>query len=280
MSATVFLAVLAAALMHAGWNVLVKRDLDRFAALFLLQSLMGIIGAGMLMAFGMPAAPSFAFALTSGLLHTGYNICLARSYRDGDLSQVYPIARGMAPLLTLISTIALTADALLPLTMIGIAVLIAGIWLIAVEPAKVKRLDRQSLLFALGTSIFIAAYTIVDGLGGRASDNTAGYAGFVFLLDALFLTAYALWRRGMPVFGVFSKSWRSGMLGAILSAAAYWIAIWAMAHAPIAAVAALRETSIIFVVLLSARFLKEEMAWTRYAGGAMVVAGAALMRAA
>jgi drug/metabolite transporter (DMT)-like permease len=279
MSATVFLAVLAAAIMHAGWNVLVKQDRDRFASLFLLQFLMGIMGVGMLLALGLPAPASFAFALTSGALHLGYNICLARSYRDGDLSQVYPIARGAAPLLTLFLTLAATADAMTPLTITGIAILVAGIWLVAVDPRAVRRLDGQSLVFALGTSVFIAAYTLVDGLGGRASGHPIAYAALVFVLDAMFLLAYALWRRGPAIFKIFAESWRMGIVGAVLSAGAYSIAIWGMAHAPIAAVAALRETSIIFVMLLSARVLKEDMAWTRYAGGALVVAGAVLMRA-
>lgn len=280
MTATVFAAVLAAALMHASWNVLVKLKLDRFLSLFLLQSLMGIFGIAMMAGFGFPAADALLYALISGLLHTGYNIFLARSYRDGSLSQVYPIARGAAPLLTLAATLAIAHDALKLSTALGICILIAGIWLIAVDRRAAARLDSHSLYFALGTSMFIAAYTILDGLGGRASGNPSGYAGLVFLLDAMFLAAYAVWRRGTRVFADVLPSWRMGVTGAALSAGAYWIVIWAMTEAPIAAVAALRETSIIFVMLMSARFLKEELGWTRYAGGAMVVAGAVAMRLA
>ncbi len=280
MTATVFAAVLAAAFMHASWNVMVKLRLDRFLSLFLLQAIMGVFGIGMMAGFGFPAAGALAYAVVSGLLHTGYNIFLARSYRDGSLSQVYPIARGAAPLLTLAATFAIAHDTLKPFTAFGICILIAGIWLIAVDRRAAARLDRHSLYFAFGTSLFIAAYTVVDGLGGRASGNPSGYAGLVFLLDAVLLTAYAIWRRDTRVFADVAPSWRTGIAGAALSAGAYWIVIWAMTQAPIAAVAALRETSIVFVMLMSARVLKEDLGWTRYAGGALVMAGAVAMRLA
>jgi drug/metabolite transporter (DMT)-like permease len=280
MTATVFAAVIAASFMHASWNVMVKIELDRFLSLFLLQSLMGVLGIGMMLGFGFPVQAALPYAFTSGLLHTGYNIFLARSYRDGSLSQVYAIARGTAPLLTLTATVVVAHEGLTLWTAGGICVLIAGIWLVAVDPRAAARLDRHSLYFAFGTSAFIAAYTLVDGLGGRVSGNPSGYAGFVFLLDALFLAGYAVWRRGLRVFRDVLPSWRMGIGGAALSAGAYWIVIWAMTEAPIAAVAALRETSILFVMLMSARMLSEKLGWTRYAGGALVVAGAAAMRLA
>jgi drug/metabolite transporter (DMT)-like permease len=173
---TVFLAVLAAAVMHAGWNVLVKLKLDRFLSLFLLQTLMGLMGLAMLAVFAWPSAASLPYALTSGILHTGYNIFLARSYRTGDLSQVYPIARGTAPLLTLIVTFFAAHEAIGALTGLGIGVLVAGIWMTGLTGKRELKLDGLTLFFALGTSVFIAAYTVVDGLGGRASGSASGYA--------------------------------------------------------------------------------------------------------
>ena len=264
--------------MHASWNLLVKLHLDRFLSLFLLQSLMGLIGIAMLGWFGFPARESLPYALTSGVLHTGYNVFLARSYRTGDLSQVYPIARGAAPLLAMLATFVVAHDALSPLAITGIAILISGIWLVAVDRTSATRLDSVSLAFALATSCFIAAYTIVDGLGGRASHNASGYTGLVFLLDALFLTAFAVWRRGLGVFRLVAPFWKQGIAGATLSAGAYWIVIWAMTQAPIATVAALRETSILFVMAMSARFLSEKIGTARLAGGLLVVAGAVALR--
>jgi drug/metabolite transporter (DMT)-like permease len=275
---TVFLSVLAAAFMHASWNLLVKLRLDRFLSLFLLQTLMGFMGVAMLSFFAWPSQASLPYALVSGLLHTGYNIFLARSYRHGDLSQVYPIARGTAPLLTLLATWLVAHEQINMLTAMGIGVLVTGIYLVAVGKSKSLHLDRKTLLFALGTSGFIAAYTVVDGLGGRISGAASGYTGAVFILDAVFLCIAGVYMRGPGIFREIAPYWKSGLAGAILSAAAYWIVIWAMTKAPIAAVAALRETSILFVILMSAKFLRESISLTRILGGVLVVAGAVALR--
>ena len=278
MEITVFLAVLAAAFMHASWNLLVKLKLDRFLSIFLLQTLMGIMGVGMLLVFAWPTAASLPYALLSGVLHTGYNIFLARSYKHGDLSQVYPIARGTAPLLTLLITWFAAHEQIGVVTALGIGILVAGIWLIAFGKSEALRLDSKSLFFALGTSCFIAAYTVVDGLGGRASGAPSGYTAAVFILDAVFLFAYGIYVRGPGILKAVALFWKSGVMGALLSAASYWIVIWAMTEAPIAAVAALRETSILFVILMSARYLKENMTAARVAGGILVVLGAVALR--
>lgn len=278
MELTVFLAVLAAAFMHASWNLLVKLKLDRFLSIFLLQTLMGFLGVGMLFLFVWPSPASLPYALLSGVLHTGYNVFLARSYKYGDLSQVYPIARGTAPLLTLLITWFAAHEQIGVVTALGIGVLVSGIWLIAVGRSDALRLDNKSLFFVLGTSCFIAAYTVVDGLGGRLSGAASGYTATVFILDAVFLLAYALYVRGPGVLKAVAPYWKTGIVGALLSAASYWIVIWAMTEAPIAAVAALRETSILFVILMSAKYLKENMTAARVAGGVLVVIGAAALR--
>lgn len=278
MELTVFLAVLAAAFMHASWNLLVKLKLDRFLSLFLLQTLMGLMGIAMLFLFAWPARESLPYALVSGLLHTGYNLFLARSYRDGDLSLVYPIARGTAPLLTLLATWLVASEQIGAVTAMGIGTLVSGIWLVAVGKSKSLKLDRVSLFFALGTSCFIAAYTVVDGLGGRASGAASGYTATVFVLDAIFMLVAGLYMRGPGILVKVAPYWKSGIMGAFLSASAYWIVIWAMTQAPIAAVAALRETSILFVILMSAKFLKEHMSGARIAGGVLVVLGAVALR--
>lgn len=278
MSTHVFLLTLLAALMHASWNLMVKLHLDRFLSLFLLQSLMGLFGIAMMGWFGLPAADSLPFALTSGALHTGYNIFLARSYRHGDLSQVYPIARGTAPLLAMLATFLASHDVLSWMAVAGIAILISGIWLVAMDRTSTSRLDPASLAFALVTSLFIAAYTIVDGLGGRTSGNASGYTGLVFTLDAVFLGVFAVSTRGASVYRLVVPHWKQGLFGAALSAGAYWIVIWAMTQAPIATIAALRETSILFVMGMSARYLSEKISLVRLSGGLLVVAGAIALR--
>jgi drug/metabolite transporter (DMT)-like permease len=274
----IFLAVLLAALLHASWNLLVKLDLDRFLALLLISCVMGVMGVAMLAVFPWPSVASAPYYITSGLLHVGYNMFLARSYRTGDLSQVYPIARGTAPLMTFIGAWALAGETVAGLGTLGILLLVGGIWLTARPGSQSIRLDGMTLLFALGTSGFIAAYTIVDGFGARVSGSASAYAGMLFLLDALFMIAVALVTRGPSAFAQVLPSWKSGVAGAILSAGAYWIVIWAMSLAPIAAVAALRETSILFVMLMSAFFLKERVTGLRLLGAVLIVLGAVALR--
>lgn len=278
MSLSLFLIVLVAAFLHAAWNVLVKFNLDRFLALFLLQSLMGVMGAVMLMIFAAPSLPSLLFALVSGVLHTGYNLFLARSYRTGDLSVVYPVARGTAPLITLVASQVFAHDSISPFAIAGIITLVAGIWLIAMGPSKAIKVDRTTMLFALGTSVFIGCYTVVDGLGGRASGAPSGYTAVVFILDGIFMVATGLYLRGVGIFKSVQPFWRSGVVGAAASGSAYWIVIWAMSQAPIAMVAALRETSILFAIALSAKILKEPITLSRVTGGLMVVVGAMALR--
>lgn len=278
MDLTVFLAVLAAAVMHAGWNVLIKLKLDRFLSLCLIQTLMGFMGLAMLAVLPWPSAASVPYAMTSGLLHLGYFLFLARSYRTGDLSQVYPIARGAAPLLTLAATWALMHEDVSLLGGAGVAVLVLGIWMISLIGQRGLRLDGMTLFFAIGTSVFVAAYTVVDGLGGRISGEPSGYAGLVFVFDAVFLSGAAFAMRGRGILRDVAPYWKTGIVGALLSVGAYWIAIWAMTHAPIASVAALRETSILAVMLLSMRVLKETVTWPRLAGAVLIVAGALLIR--
>jgi drug/metabolite transporter (DMT)-like permease len=276
----IFLAVLAAALLHASWNLLVKLDLDRFLALLLISCVMGIMGIVMLVIFPWPSLASAPYFVTSGLLHVGYNMFLARSYRTGDLSQVYPIARGTAPLLTFIGAWGLAGEAVTRIGATGILLLVLGIWLTARPGAKTLRLDGMTLFFALGTSGFIAAYTLVDGFGSRLSGSASAYAGVLFVLDAVFMIVVALSTRGPQAFAQILPSWKSGTAGALLSAGAYWIVIWAMSLAPIAAVAALRETSILFVMLMSAVFLKEKVTGFRLLGATLIVLGAVALRLA
>lgn len=278
MDLLVFLAVLAAAVMHASWNVLVKLKLDRFLSLCLIQALMGLLGLVMLAVLPLPAAASLPYAITSGVLHLGYNLFLARSYRTGDLSQVYPIARGAAPLLTLAITAAFLHEEVDLLGGAGVAVLVLGIWVVSLMGQRGLRLDGLTLFFAIGTSVFVAAYTIVDGMGGRASGAPLSYAAMVFVFDAVFLSITAFAMRGPGIVRQVAPYWKTGLLGALLAAGAYGIAIWAMTKAPIASVAALRETSILVVMLLSMRVLRETVTPSRLAGAVLIVIGAGLIR--
>ncbi len=247
--------------------------------MFLLQTLMGLMGLFMLLFFAFPAASSWPYALVSGVLHTAYNLFLARSYRTGELGLVYPVARGTAPLLTLGAATIFAHDPISVMAFAGIIILVVGIWLIAISPTLAARVDRTTMAFALGTSVFIGLYTIVDGLGGRVSGSASGYTGLVFVLDGSLMFVTGLYLRGQRIIGDVTPYWRSGIAGALASGSAYWIVIYAMSIAPIAAVAALRETSILFAIAMSAKLLKEPLTWQRVGGGVLVVAGAMALRA-
>ncbi len=276
----VFAAVLFAALLHASWNLVVKLALDRFLSLFLIQTIMGLLGLAMVAVFPWPDPACLPYAISSGVIHLGYNLFLARSYRTGDLSQVYPVARGAAPLLTFAGAWIFAGEAATPMIGLGVALLVAGLWLVTLADRRALNLDSTVLFYALGTSLFIALYTIVDGLGGRVSGSPSSYAGFVFIFDASFLFVAGVLMRGPGIVKQVAPYWKSGLVGAAMSAGAYWIAIWAMSRAPIAAVAALREVSILFVMGMSAYVLKEHVSPKRLFGAGLVVAGAVALRLA
>ncbi|MFO0993543.1 MAG: DMT family transporter [Hyphomicrobiales bacterium] len=280
MEFSVFAAVLFAALLHASWNLVVKLALDRFLSLFLIQTIMGLLGLAMVAAFPWPNPACLPYAVASGFIHLGYNLFLARSYRTGDLSQVYPVARGAAPLLTFAGAWMFAGEAATPMIGLGVGLLVAGIWLVTLADRQNLNLDSTVLFYALGTSLFIALYTIIDGLGGRVSGSPSSYAGFVFIFDASFLFILGIMMRGPKIVKDVAPYWKTGVTGAVMSAGAYWIAIWAMSRAPIAAVAALREVSILIVMGMSAYVLKEHVSSKRLIGAGLVVAGAIALRLA
>jgi drug/metabolite transporter (DMT)-like permease len=278
---TIFLLILLAAALHAGWNVLVKFKLDRFSAVCLLQSVLGLMGLAMMAFYGLPPVAAVPYALASAFVHTFYLIFLARAYEAGDFGVAYPIARGSAPLFTLLGATAIGADALKPGALIGIFVLICGLMVLAffgsrANPAQ----NRKALLYALATAAMISCYTLLDGLGSRAAGNATEYAGFAFFLFGLsiFVTGVAL--RGWTLVHQLLPHWKSGVAGGLVSGVAYWIIIWCMTQAPIAMVAALRETSVLFGLCMSAYVLKERLTVTRILGGVLIVGGAVAIRLA
>jgi drug/metabolite transporter (DMT)-like permease len=277
LSPTVFAAVLAAAFMHAAWNILVKTKLDRFSAVFLLQAVLGLAGLGMILVFGLPNAAALPYALASGVVHTFYLVFLAKAYEAGDFSVAYPIARGTAPLFTLIGSLLFAGDVISLGELMGILALIAG--LVCLAFGKGSHAPRRVFIFALLTAFTISCYTLLDGLGGRASGDPNQYAGLAFFLFGLFITLTAIALRGPVILREVAPHWKSGLGGGLISAFAYWIIIWCMSVAPIAMVAALRETSVLFGLILSALILKERLTLMRVVGGTLIVIGAAMLRA-
>jgi drug/metabolite transporter (DMT)-like permease len=279
MSATVFAAVLAAALMHAVWNALIKVRLDRFASIQLMTLGMGVAAVPALPLVETPHGMVWLWILASTALHTGYRMFLIKAYETGDLSLAYPLARGAAPLLTTLGAILLVNEIPGPLAMAGILLLCAGTVLMSFRGgADIGGVDRRAVGFALVTSLFVAGYTLTDGSGARAAATASSYAAWLFVVDGLWTLVLSLCLRGRPIVSAMLLEWKTGVVTGALAAGAYWIAMWAMTKAPIASVAALRETSILFAMSISFFALRERLTAWRIAAALFIVAGVIALR--
>lgn len=278
MSATVFLAVLAAAVMHASWNALLKVRLDRFASITLMTLGMGLVALPFVPFVAVPSGTTWAWIAFSLMFHTGYKYYLTRAYESGDLALAYPLARGSAPLITTVGSVLILSEVPGPLALLGILLLSGGVFLMSFRGAALDALGGRPVFFALLTSLFIAGYTLTDGSGARSAENATSYAVWLFLLDGVWSMIFCIWLRGRKVVRIMLPEWKVGLAGGFLSAVSYWIAMWAMTKAPIAAVAALRESSILFAMLLSVTLLGETMTRWRIGAALFIVGGVIALR--
>ncbi len=279
MDPLVFFSVLAAAAMHAGWNSVVKTRVDGFVSITVITATTAIISLMILPFVDLPSGTVWLWLLISMVCHTGYRLFLVGAYRLGDLGQVYPLARGAAPLMVTVVSLLFLHEGLTLSSTTGIFVLVGGIWIMSLKGGqRVQRLDRATVKFAIGTSCFIAAYTLIDGLGARKAPSATSYALCLFIVDGLVFVAIFLARRGVPGILAIRHAWKGGLAGGVMSMGAYWIAIWAMTQAPIAAVAALRETSILFALAISTVALKERLTKWRLAAAVLIVCGVVVLR--
>lgn len=279
MTADVFFAVLLAAFLHAGWNALIKTRLDRFLSISLMSFGMGAISLVCLPFVAAPQGITWLWILLSAAFHTGYKLFLIRAYDAGDLGQVYPLARGTAPLLTTLGGAVLVGELVSPLVGASIVVMCLGITLMSLRGGSgLSRLNSVAVTSALTTSLFISAYTLTDGVGGRSAESASSYTVWLFLVDGFWMGLFGLAVRGKAGFYAMLPEWRAGLMTGGLSLAAYWIVIWAMTKAPIGAVAALRETSILFAIGLSALFLNERLSHWRIVAACLILAGVVGLR--
>jgi drug/metabolite transporter (DMT)-like permease len=275
----VFLTVLAAAALHAGWNALLKIRLDPFLAMVLINGAGGLIGLPALMITGLPNSESLPWLGASTLLHLGYYFALTSAYRRADMGQVYPIARGSAPLLTGLLSVMLLGEPLSPQGGMGIALLGFGIFVMSLKSAKdATHMDRRALLYAALTAVSICGYTLTDGAGARLSGNPHAYSAALFVTDGLCLTVIALLMRGTRGLRPILGFWGPGLAGGAMSCGAYGIAIWAMTVAPIPLVAAVRETSVLFGAAIAVIFLGEPLRANRVIAALLIVGGLAMIR--
>ncbi|MBZ6078043.1 EamA family transporter [Microvirga puerhi] len=277
MDPLVFAAVLAAAAMHAGWNASLKLKLDPLLAMTRITTMAGVIAIPALAWFGMPRLESWPWLAGSIVLHLGYYVALTEAYRHADMSQVYPIARGGAPLMTTAGSLLLLSEPITPRGMAGIALLASGVVLMSFA-GRERNLDLRAVVLALVTAVIICGYTLVDGIGARVAGDPHAYAAALFVVDGFPLLVYVLWCHGSRQVGwTFAKP-LTAFIGGGMSLASYWIAIWAMTVAPIALVAALRESSVLFAALIAFTILKEPLHSRRVFAAAFICIGLALIR--
>ena len=279
MENVVFLAVLFAAACHAGWNALIKVGLDPLSTTTLISIGSGLVALILLPFVGLPASGAWPWLVASVAIHLIYFASLIESYRTGDLGQVYPIARGSAPLMTAAATTVIVGERLSLVGWTGILALVAGVLLLSARGGRdLAVVDRRAIGFALFTAITVCGYSVVDGIGARASANPNAYSVCLFIGIALVMVPYALYRDGRDVMPAMHLYWRRGLAGGALQFLSYGIAIWAMTIVPIAIVAALRETSVLFGAAIAVVLLKEPLRAVRIVAALMIVCGLILIR--
>ncbi|MBD0710768.1 MULTISPECIES: EamA family transporter [unclassified Streptomyces] len=279
MTPLVTLAVLAAAITHAGWNAIAHHIKDQLLSFTLISGGGALIGLALALFAPLPAAGAWPYLVVSAGLHVGYMVLLMRSFTLGDFGQMYPIARGTAPLVVTVLAALFLDEVPGGWQLLGVAVACAGLTGMALWGIRGKGGAPQwpALLAAMGTGLAIAGYTVVDGVGVRASGTPIGYIAWLMVLEGVSIPAYALWTRRGALLPQLRPYAARGFLGAALSVGAYGLVLWAQTKAPLAPIAALRESSIIVGAAIGAFFFKERFGAPRIAAAALMAVGIGLM---
>jgi drug/metabolite transporter (DMT)-like permease len=280
MDAVTFSAVIAAAAMHAGWNAFVKLKIDPLLGMTLITTSCGLIAAAFLPFTGLPQASAWPWLVASVVLHLGSYIALTEAYRRAEMSQVYPLARGGAPMLTVAVGFLLFGERLTVIQTSAVVALGLGIMTISLAGRRAARgTDWSVPAFAALTAAMICGYTLVDGLGARVAADPHAYSAALFTFETVPLFSYVLWRRGRAALDEMRGFAWQGAAGGALALGSYWIAIWAMTRAPIPLVAATRESSVLFAAAIAHLWLRERLVWPRVIACVIIVAGLVVLRA-
>jgi phosphonate utilization associated putative membrane protein len=272
-------AVLFGALLHASWNAMVKSSTDKALDTATIHLIGSLIGIPLVLWTGWPIAAAWPFILASVTIHIAYYFALASAYKHGDLGLTYPLMRGTAPLLVALVSSITVGESLTPFAWAGVLGVSCGV--LALGFSRHAMDSPRAVAFALANAVVIAIYTVVDALGARVSGNPFQYVVALFVLDGWPFGLLVLARRGI------ARAWPYAVrrapvaaLGAAASLGSYAIALWAMTKAPVATVAALRETSVLFAALLGTLLLKESFTLRRAIGTATILAGVMALRLA
>jgi drug/metabolite transporter (DMT)-like permease len=267
-------AALTSALIHASWNAALKGGTDRVTDSFLIA--IGGLGAGLLIIvlLGAPPEAAWPYLGLTVCIHLAYWFCLFKGYDAGDMSHVYTLSRGMAPMLVAMGAAATADEIPPPLKLVGIAFVSLGVFTVGASP----RAPLKATLWAGAIGLCIASYSLVDALGARATGNAVLFIGWSMTLMSMPMAAFAFWRRGVRrlLTDASVAPWRGIGIG-VISFAGYGLVLWAQTFAPIAQVTALRETSVVWGALIAFVFLRERLGLRRWLGAAIVAAGAGLI---
>ncbi|WP_144108196.1 DMT family transporter [Paraburkholderia sp. BCC1886] len=272
--------VLLAALLHASWNAMLHGNRDRYLSMTWMSIAIAVVSTFAILFLPLPKAAAWPYIVASGLVHIVYNVTLVRSYRRNDLAQAYPIARGSSPLLVTLGAALFAHEAIGAWHVLGIVLISGGIIALAVNGRNVS---RAGVLAALTTGATIALYTVIDGIGVRLSGGEAlAYTAWMFffywLMPVLFVTSRGLPALLKPVTQT-PMAVGSSLIGGLVSIAAYGIVIWALQSGAMGAVSALRETSVVFAVLIGRVFLGEPVSAKRWVACVVVAVGAVCLGA-
>jgi drug/metabolite transporter (DMT)-like permease len=270
--------VLATACLHAGWNTAAKSVGDRWVSSALIGSVYAVVGLVAVVVLPVPDAASWPFLAASVVLQVGYLLLLTTAYQYGDMSRLYPLVRGMSPLLVTLFAVVVLREQVGPGVLAGVAVLVGGLVALAFAHGRPRRGHGVGL--ALATGVTIAGYTVVDGLGVRQSGHPLGYAAWLFALQGPILVAVCLWRGGPGMAQRLRRHRAVGLAGGVLSLLSYAVVVWAQARAPLAIVAALRETSVLWGAVAGSVLLRERLGWKGVVATVLAAAGAVLVQVA
>ncbi|GGQ99843.1 EamA family transporter [Streptomyces pilosus] len=277
MTPAVTAAVLLAAVTHAGWNAIAHRITDKLVGFTLISGGGLLLGLATVPFVPVPAAGAWPYLLGSAAVHMAYYALLMTSFRLGDFGQAYPIARGSAPLVVTVLAAVFAHEVPDGWATAGIALSCAGLSGVALWGLRGHRPEWAAIGAALATGLTIAVYTVIDGLGVRASGSSLGYVAWLMVVQGAVIPACALWRWRGGTAARLRPHAGLGLLGAALSVFTYGLVLWAQTRAALAPVAALRESSIIVGAVIGTVFFKERFGAPRIAAAGLLVAGIGLM---
>ncbi|MBV6823197.1 DMT family transporter [Pseudomonas sp. PD9R] len=266
----IILLILFAALLHASWNAALRGGADRLWSMTIMCVAVAIVSVAMALFLEAPAKASWFYAVLSAVLHVGYNLFLVRSYKVGDLGQTYPISRGSSPILITLAASVFARETVGAVAMFGILLVSGGIISLAFRGRK---LAVPSLPYALGTGCFIAAYSVTDGIGVRLSGAPMAYTVWMCALWGVLMPLVYIGVRDAKSLLTFRPGFMMAFIGGLVSLLAYGIVIYAMSVAPMGAVSALRETSVLFAALIGYFFLGETLTVRKVLACAVIAIG-------